>query len=39
VKTGVLSPLRLTLVLAVLLAARPVWSFWQKWMKGRKSAT
>jgi hypothetical protein len=26
-------------VLAVLLAARPVWSFWQKWMKGRKSAT
>jgi sulfoxide reductase heme-binding subunit YedZ len=30
VKTGVLSPLRLTVVLAVLLAARVVWSLWQK---------
>jgi methionine sulfoxide reductase heme-binding subunit len=29
VKTGVLSPLRLTIVLAVLLAARPVLSWWQ----------
>lgn len=38
VKTGVLSPLRLTVVLAVLLAARPVWSLWQKRMKGRRAA-
>jgi sulfoxide reductase heme-binding subunit YedZ len=30
VKTGVLSPLRLTLVLAVLLASRPVLSWWQR---------
>jgi len=30
VKPGVLSPLRLTVVLAVLLTARPVWSMWQK---------
>jgi sulfoxide reductase heme-binding subunit YedZ len=30
VKTGVLSPLRLTLVLAVLLLARPVLSWWQR---------
>ena len=30
VKTGVLSPLRLTVVLAVLLAARPVLTRWQR---------
>jgi sulfoxide reductase heme-binding subunit YedZ len=30
VKTGVLSPLRLTLVLTLLLAARPVLSWWQR---------
>ncbi|MGD0737211.1 MAG: protein-methionine-sulfoxide reductase heme-binding subunit MsrQ [Terracidiphilus sp.] len=30
VKPGVLSPLRLTVVLGVLLAARPVWNLWQK---------
>jgi sulfoxide reductase heme-binding subunit YedZ len=30
VKQGVLSPLRLTLVLGVLLAARPVLSWWQR---------
>ena len=30
VKTGVLSPLRLTLVLAVLLLARPVLGWWQR---------
>jgi sulfoxide reductase heme-binding subunit YedZ len=30
VKPGVLSPLRLTVVLAVLLLARPVWSLWQR---------
>ena len=29
VKTGVLSPLRLTVVLAILLAARPVLNWWQ----------
>ena len=33
VKPGVLSPLRLTVVLAVLLAARPAWSLWQKRMR------
>ena len=38
VKTGVLSPMRLTVVLGVLLAARPVWGLGQKWMKGRKTA-
>jgi sulfoxide reductase heme-binding subunit YedZ len=36
VKQGVLSPLRLTVVLAVLLVARPIWSLGQKWMKSRK---
>jgi sulfoxide reductase heme-binding subunit YedZ len=30
VKPGVLSPLRLTVALAVLLLARPIWSLWQK---------
>jgi sulfoxide reductase heme-binding subunit YedZ len=30
VKTGVLSPLRLTLVLTVLLLARPILSWWQR---------
>lgn len=30
VKPGVLSPLRLTVVLALLLAARPAWNLWQK---------
>ena len=38
VKPGVLSPLRLTLVLAVLLAARPIWSLWQKRKSGAVAA-
>ena len=36
VKPGVLSPLRLTVVLAVLLAARPVWSLWQRRTRERQ---
>jgi sulfoxide reductase heme-binding subunit YedZ len=35
VKPGVLSPLRLTVVLAVLLAARPVWSWWHRGTRER----
>jgi methionine sulfoxide reductase heme-binding subunit len=38
VKPGVLSPLRLTLVLAVLLVARPVWSLWKRRGQSRKIA-
>jgi len=38
VKTGVLSPLRLTLVLALLLAARPVLSWWQRRKVGTETA-
>jgi hypothetical protein len=30
VKTGVLSPLRLTIVLAMLLLARPVLAWWKQ---------
>jgi sulfoxide reductase heme-binding subunit YedZ len=37
VKPGVLSPLRMTLALGVLLAARPLWSLRQKWAGGRKA--
>jgi sulfoxide reductase heme-binding subunit YedZ len=37
VKPGVLSPLRLTIVLAVLLAARLAWVLRQKWTGGRKA--
>jgi sulfoxide reductase heme-binding subunit YedZ len=33
VKPGVLSPLRLTVALAVVLAARPAWSLWQGWKR------
>jgi sulfoxide reductase heme-binding subunit YedZ len=36
VKPGVLSPLRLTVVLAVLLAAWPVWSLWQRRTRERQ---
>ncbi|MGA9667802.1 MAG: protein-methionine-sulfoxide reductase heme-binding subunit MsrQ [Terracidiphilus sp.] len=39
VKPGVLSPMSNTVILAVLLAARPAWDLWQKWAKGRKAAT
>jgi sulfoxide reductase heme-binding subunit YedZ len=38
VKPGVLSPLRMTLALAVLLAARPAWSLWQRWKQSKKNA-
>jgi sulfoxide reductase heme-binding subunit YedZ len=37
VKPGVLSPLRLTVVLAVLLLARPALSWWQR--RGARAAT
>ena len=39
VKPGVLSPMSNTLILAVLLAARPAWDLWQKWVKGKKPVT
>ena len=37
VKPGVLAPLNLTICLAILLAARPAWTFQQKWAKRRKA--
>lgn len=39
VKPGVLSPMSNTVILAVLLAAGPIWDLWQKWVKSRKTAT
>jgi len=36
VKPGVLSPMRMTIVLAVLLLARPAWALWEQWRKGSK---
>jgi len=38
VKPGVLAPLNLTVILAVLLVARPVWSLWQRRMQSVKAA-
>lgn len=38
VKPGVLSPMSNTVILGVLLAARPVWTLGQKWMNARKAA-
>jgi sulfoxide reductase heme-binding subunit YedZ len=38
VKPGVLSPMSNTVILAVLLAARPIWDLWQYWLKRRRAA-
>jgi methionine sulfoxide reductase heme-binding subunit len=38
VKPGVLSPMSNTVILAVLLAARPVWTWWQNYKKSRRAA-
>jgi sulfoxide reductase heme-binding subunit YedZ len=37
VKPGVLSPMSNTVILAVLLAARPIWDLWQKYKKSRRA--
>jgi len=38
VKPGVLAPLNMTLILAVLLAARPAWTLWQRRQQSAKAA-
>jgi sulfoxide reductase heme-binding subunit YedZ len=38
VKPGVLSPMSNTVILGILLAARPVWDWWQKRAKSGKTA-
>jgi sulfoxide reductase heme-binding subunit YedZ len=38
VKPGVLAPLNMTLILAVLLLSRPAWTLWQKRMQSVKAA-
>jgi len=38
VKPGVLSPMSNTVILAVLLAARPIWDLWQNYKKSRRAA-
>ena len=38
VKPGVLSPLTITVILGVLLLARPAWTLQQKWLRSRKAA-
>jgi sulfoxide reductase heme-binding subunit YedZ len=38
VKPGVLSPMSNTVILGILLAARPAWDLWQKRAKSRKTA-
>jgi sulfoxide reductase heme-binding subunit YedZ len=37
VKPGVLTPLSITIMLALLLASRPVWSLWQKRLRNRNA--
>ena len=37
VKPGVLTPLSITITLALLLASRPVWSLWQKRLRNRNA--
>jgi sulfoxide reductase heme-binding subunit YedZ len=37
VKPGVLSPMSNTVILAVLLAARPIWDLWQYYKKSRRA--
>jgi methionine sulfoxide reductase heme-binding subunit len=38
VKPGVLSPMSNSVILAVLLAARPIWDLWQNYKKSRRAA-
>ncbi len=38
VKPGVLAPMSMTLILAVLLLARPAWALWQKRLQSVKTA-
>ena len=38
VKPGVLTPLTITVILGVLLLARPAWTLQQKWLRNRKAA-
>jgi sulfoxide reductase heme-binding subunit YedZ len=38
VKPGVLSPMTNTVILGVLLAARPIWDLWQNYKKSRRAA-
>jgi sulfoxide reductase heme-binding subunit YedZ len=38
VKPGVLTPLTISILLAILLLARPGWTLWSKWAKSRKLA-
>lgn len=37
VKSGVLTPMRFTIVIAVLLLARPAWALWSRWKSGAKA--
>jgi sulfoxide reductase heme-binding subunit YedZ len=38
VKPGVLTPLTITVILAILLLARPAWVLWSNWARSRKVA-
>jgi sulfoxide reductase heme-binding subunit YedZ len=38
VKPGVLTPMTITVILGVLLLARPAWTLQQKWLRNRKAA-
>lgn len=38
VKPGVLTPMTITIILGVLLLARPAWTLQQKWLRNRKAA-
>ncbi len=38
VKPGVLTPLTITVILGILLLARPAWTLQQKWLRSRKAA-
>jgi len=38
VKPGVLTPLTITVILGILLLARPAWTLQQRWLRSRKAA-
>jgi sulfoxide reductase heme-binding subunit YedZ len=38
VKPGVLAPLSITILLGLLLISRPLWTLWQKQLRGKKAA-